>query len=1067
MPRMPTATEMRLDNITACLTQALPLLTELHDAFGPPFVQPIVNTMQALINLVQNVKQNKNECAQVMENIHRIVYAIINLHIKSETVGSLSPSMLDDVGKFMDFVEAQQEGNKIKHLFGNKETKKLLQDCCAGLTQAMDVFGIPRWVETLNDIREFKDTANLMHKELVKLIETLSDTSTLSSERSSVHWGVNESINSSNSFSLLPSNPKIFHGREQELEIVLKLLSQKSPRIAILGGGGMGKTSLARAALHHPCTTSKFEHRFFVSAEAASTSIELAALVGLHLGLNPGRDLTKAIIQYLSRKPACLLILDNLETVWEPIQTRAGIENLLSLLSEVEHLALMITMRGAERPAKVQWTHPFLSPLQPLSDDAAKQTFMEITDHSYTFEEAKELLQFTDNMPLAVDLIAHLTECEGMSNVLVRWETEKTSMLSMGFDRRSSLDVSIGLSLSSPRITPESKELLSLLSILPNGLSEAELIQSKLGVPNVLLCKAALQATSLVYRDGNRRLMVLMPVREYVQQFLPPSQSHIQSIQKHFHTLLGLFKKHQGEQLKPVITQITMNLANLHEVLKTGLQDSDSNLEDTINSILSLNSFFRLTRRHFTPLIYDIPGSLSQLYDGRLEIIWFIEVLVTASYTKPVLQKAITQATSYFHHIHDPLLESQFYEAVALHISLRTGDFNQATQYLQMAQELSELCGDTGQQCRVLFSLSRLKCYTGDHCAAQVLAQRVSKLSGDLYIEAGASRLEATCSRMRGDYWKSVAQLSRARDLIFLCGLSGGDLDHNSTLEQAEIHLLQSEYAEARSLFNTELENTSPEENATFHAHALLNIALIDIAIGGPKEHIYHNLDTARAIWSKETYAGISSCHMLQGQMEFLEGKFDSASTKFQECLASARGHNEPKSFCLEQLANIRAWPENEGQYKWLVMYLGYAYTLKQKLALHKAFLFLGDVFITNEDEKTATSLYQVALEGFTYMGVHQSRAQCMLRLGDLANKNGHISEAMSFWKAARPLFERSSQAKDMAQIDAKIATVENAHQMTLVQLETLDAPVQEVDEDDNKHSVQEGAKEHTVPVSV
>ncbi|KAF8207503.1 hypothetical protein K438DRAFT_1930969 [Mycena galopus ATCC 62051] len=1062
MPRLPTVTEMRLDNITACLTQALPLLMELNDAFGPPFVQPIVNTIQALINLVQNVKQNKNECAQVMENIHRIVYAIINLHIKSETVGSLSPSMVEDVGKFMEtlhkiytFVEAQKEGNKIKHLFGNKETKKLLQDCCAGLTQAMDVFGIPRWMETLNDIREFKDTANLMHKELVKLIETLSDTGTLSSERSSVHWGINESINSSNSFSLLPSNPKIFHGREQELEIVLKLLSQKSPRIAILGGGGMGKTSLARAALHHPDTTSKFEHRFFVSAEAATTSIELAALVGLHIGLNPGQDLTKAIIKYFARKPPCLLILDNLETVWEPIQTRAGIESLLSLLSEIEHLALLITMRGAERPANVQWTHPFLLPLQPLSDDAAKQTFMEITDHSYSFQEVEELLKFTDNMPLAVDLIANLTEYEGMSNVLLRWETEKTSMLSMGFDRRSSLDVSICLSLSSPRISPESKELLSLLSILPNGLSEAELIQSKLGIPNVLSCKAALQATSLIYQDGNRQLLPLMPVREYVQQFLPPSQPHIQNIRKHFHTLLGLYKKHRGEQLKPVITQITMNLSNLHEVLKNGLQDSDSNLEDTINSILSLNSFFRLTRRHFTPLIYDMPASLSQLYDGRLEIIWFIEVLVTASYTKPVLQKAITQAISYFHHIHDPLLESQFYEAVGSLIFIYEGDSNQTTKYLQKAQELSELCGDTDQQCQVLITLT------------QVLAQRASKLSGDLFTEARASRLEAACSRSRGDYRKSAAQLSRVRDLIFLCGLSGGGLDHQSTVDQTEIHLLQSEYAVARSLFNKEVETTSPEENAPYHALARLNIALIDIAIGGSKEYIYHNLDMVRALWSKETHVAISFCDVLQGQMELLEGKFDSAKIQFQECLTSTQGHNETKSFCLEQLANIRAWPENEWQYKWPITYLGYAYMLKQKLALHKALLFLGDVFIANEDEETANSLYQVALEGFTYMDVHQSRAQCMLRLGDLENKNGHTSEAITFWKAARPLFERSSQAKDMAQIDAKITTVENACQMALVQLETLDGPVQEVDEDDDKDSIQEGAKKHPVPVSV
>jgi hypothetical protein len=63
-------------------------------------------------------------------------------------------------------------------------------------------------------------------------------------------------------------------------------------------------------------------------------------------------------------------------------------------------------MRGAERPAKVAWTHPFLLPLQPLPDEAARQMFIDITDHHEEQEEnMKRLLQFTDNMPLAVDLI--------------------------------------------------------------------------------------------------------------------------------------------------------------------------------------------------------------------------------------------------------------------------------------------------------------------------------------------------------------------------------------------------------------------------------------------------------------------------------------------------------------------------------------------------------------------------------------------------------------------------------------------------------------------------------------
>jgi hypothetical protein len=64
--------------------------------------------------------------------------------------------------------------------------------------------------------------------------------------------------------------------------------------------------------------------------------------MGLHLGLDPGKDLTKAVVQYFARKPPSLLILDNLETTWEPLHTRGGVEELLSLLADIPHLALMV-----------------------------------------------------------------------------------------------------------------------------------------------------------------------------------------------------------------------------------------------------------------------------------------------------------------------------------------------------------------------------------------------------------------------------------------------------------------------------------------------------------------------------------------------------------------------------------------------------------------------------------------------------------------------------------------------------------------------------------------------------
>ncbi|KAJ7742811.1 P-loop containing nucleoside triphosphate hydrolase protein, partial [Mycena metata] len=369
---------------------------------------------------------------------------------------------------------------------------------------------------------EVQKEAEVMNKRLLEIISTLSDS--LVSEQSSL-VSYNKSHISSNSFSMLPSKPKIFYGRDGELKEITEILAQDAPRITILGGAGMGKTSLARAALHDPESSARFPNQFFVSAEAAATVIELAALVGLHLGLEPGPDLTRCVVQYFAQQTnSCLLVLDNLETPWEPKLSRGGVEDFLSLLADVKHLALIITMRGSERPEKVRWTRPFLQPLQPLSNQAAQEIFEEITDDPYPSDEKAQLLKFTENMPLAVDLMAHLVDYEGLTNVLARWRAEKTATLSTGYDRNSNLDASIAMSYSSPRLTPGARELLSLLSILPDGLSDIELTQSNLPISDILSCKSVLLATSLAYKDTKSRLRSLVPVREHIQQFWPPSQ---------------------------------------------------------------------------------------------------------------------------------------------------------------------------------------------------------------------------------------------------------------------------------------------------------------------------------------------------------------------------------------------------------------------------------------------------------------------------------------------------------------------------------------------------------------
>ncbi|KAJ6447882.1 hypothetical protein C8R45DRAFT_948293 [Mycena sanguinolenta] len=145
MPRQPTMTKIRLENLADCLAPTITILNELDDAFGPPFVQAISKTIASLLNLIQvlsfpvekilathqiyqTVKRNKKECAQLREAVHQVLYAIINLHIKSEAAGSLAPTVTETLHKIYAYVEAQQDGNKIKQLFCNIDMNNLLKD---------------------------------------------------------------------------------------------------------------------------------------------------------------------------------------------------------------------------------------------------------------------------------------------------------------------------------------------------------------------------------------------------------------------------------------------------------------------------------------------------------------------------------------------------------------------------------------------------------------------------------------------------------------------------------------------------------------------------------------------------------------------------------------------------------------------------------------------------------------------------------------------------------------------------------------------------------------------------
>ncbi|KAI0055936.1 TPR-like protein [Artomyces pyxidatus] len=434
----------------------------------------------------------------------------------------------------------------------------------------------------------------------------------------------------------VPSRPQVFHGRDDQIETILRCVAahpHTPARIAILGPGGIGKTSLALTIVHHSAVQTCYKDAiYYVSCDACTSAAALLAELAkiFKISLDDSVPIDQQVISYLGSCSSCMLCLDNFETTWDQeFQEKLIVESLLSRMTALPRVALLLTMRGEERPAGTAWTRPLLPPLQPFDFDAAKKTFEEI---SGKWDEWAEMtIKAVECLPLAVTLLAHLAQSLSCQQLWQRWEEKHIASVERYKGHKlTSLELSIRLSLEGSRIKAEPGALLwlSILSILPGGLNlnKAQLFQSIFSnSPDLLQSMVPLMQSSLVYTSMDNRLHTHSLIQYYCQVYHPPVSEHLHEAEMYYVRLAQINSDNQADVYQDKLSEIHNTTFMLCSFAKKAKNMTKEQSLSFINAALAHSIFIArlgLSSESLFNAIVSEDGFLSELQRRQIFIVW-------------------------------------------------------------------------------------------------------------------------------------------------------------------------------------------------------------------------------------------------------------------------------------------------------------------------------------------------------------------------------------------------------------------------------------------------------------